>query len=68
MHRDYEFQGKRFEVHTTPCDDGDVVLTIGNFPVSFTVYLSNTEAGRLADQILQASVDAMDLKAGLRPR
>lgn len=59
--RTYEFNESKFTVSTIPSDN-DVIISINNFPLGFTVYLSKVDAHALAEQIKIASLTEGDGK------
>jgi hypothetical protein len=53
--QDYTYNESRYSISAIPCDDGDVIISVHNFPVTATFYLHNADAVKLADEILRAS-------------
>ena len=58
MHAEYKYQTAKVDVMTHACDDGDVIVTIGRFPASFTFYMTAAGAETFAQQIAQAAQQA----------
>lgn len=58
MQQEYKYNGKTFEINTIACDDGDVIFSIGKYPMTFTFYLHMQDAERLAEQIGNAIDEA----------
>lgn len=52
MHKIYTFQNEPVEISTLQCQDGDMILSIGNFPTKFTVYFDRAGAEAFAQQIM----------------
>ena len=55
----YTFGDAPFTISTIPTGD-DVIITINNFPLGFSVYLTKVDAHALAEQIKMASLTKGD--------
>lgn len=62
MNNDYIFEGSRYHISVIDCADGDIILSIQNFPLSFTAYLHMQDAERLAEEIGKAIDQAQRTK------
>jgi hypothetical protein len=49
------------EVDAIKCPDGDVILSIKNFPLSTTLYLGAEQARELALQIMEAASETVEV-------
>lgn len=61
MINQYKYQDTRFAINTIACDDGTMIFTVQNFPLSTTFYLTQEDAERLYDQ-LGKTIDAIACK------
>lgn len=66
MQNEYTFTNKTFEINIIPCDDGDVIFSVGKYPMTFTFYLHMQDAERLAKQIGEAIDEAQRQLASSR--
>lgn len=62
MNKDYVFEGSRYRISVIGCEDGDIILSIQNFPLSFTAYLHMEDAERLCQEIGAAVDEAHKIK------
>ena len=63
MYEQYKFENSKFNVNAHAADDGDVIITISNFPVSTTFYMTGADAKRLSVQILGVALEAIEIKS-----
>ena len=54
----YKYNEATFDISTIPCEDGDVIISVHNFPLTTTVYLTNEDAQKLALQLADAVYEA----------
>ena len=63
MYQNYTFENEDFVVNAHASDDGDVIITIRNFPVSTTFYMTGIDAQHLSAQIAKVAQEAIAIKS-----
>ena len=63
MYQNYTFENEDFVVNAHAADDGDVIITIRNFPVSTTFYMTGIDAHHLSAQIARVAQEAIAIKS-----
>lgn len=51
----YTYHEQRFDISTLPCEDGDVIFTINNYPMHTTLYMTAQQARYIGEQLRAAA-------------